>query len=108
MSSQFHKGEAVTIPDSAKQKPVPRSRDEINKNYGQLCTELGDKTVKMKGFQQEIDLLFKYVESLSNELDARTKLDAKVDAEKQVESPADSLAPETTGVDTPGAADAQA
>lgn len=100
--SKFFKGkDQVTIPDEAKQKPVPRSKEEINKQYQDVCTNLGDKTVKAKGLQQEIDQLMQYVTSLGNELDARLKLDgeAKRAEEAAAKASGETLAPATTGVD---------
>lgn len=107
--SKFFKGKEaakVAISDEAKQKPTPRSKDEINKQYQEVCTMLGDKQVKAKGLQQEIDQLFTYVTSLGNELDARLKLDgdAKRAEEAAAKAAGTELAPATTGVD----ADAQA
>ncbi len=101
--SKFFKSKATetTIPDSAKSKPAPRLKEEINTQYQQVCTALGDKQVKARGLQQEIDQLFKYVESLGNELDARLKLDGDAERAKEAaaKSSADTLAPATTGVD---------
>lgn len=110
MSKFFKQGTKVGIPDEAKSQPIPRSRDEINKQYQDVCTALGDKQVKSRGIQQEIDNLFKYVESLGNELAARDKMDSEAKSgaaqpsvdQNPTESAQDSLAPETAGVDVNG------
>lgn len=80
-------------PESTKvdlKQPDPRSADEINKEYQNVCIQIGDKTVKAEGLKQELDQLFKYVQSLGNELAARQKLE---EAQKQ---PAATASPITT------------
>jgi hypothetical protein len=92
-----NKAEAVTIPDTAKSDPVPRSKEEINKQYSDVCTQLGHNRVNASLIDKERDNLMRYIESFSNEMKAREDLDAKTAANIQ-QSP-DALAPETTGVD---------
>jgi hypothetical protein len=78
LSKIFKSKQKESIKMELKEKeaaPVPRSRDEINKSYEQVCIQIGDKTVKKAGLEQELGQLFKYVESLGNELAAREKLD---------------------------------
>jgi hypothetical protein len=89
------------------EKPVPRTKDQINQEYQQLCTTLGDKIVKKEGLDIEIKALFKHVESLGNELTARELLDKEADAaQKAPATPAvpdlidtDTISPQTSGVD---------
>ncbi len=92
-----NKSQKVTIPDEAKQAPTPRAKDVIDKEYTQVCISIGDRTVKAKGLQQELDQMFRYVERLGAESEARLKLDAEEAA--KAKSTADTLAPATTGVD---------
>jgi len=80
------------------EKPVPRAALEINKEYEQVCIYIGDKSVKAKGLVQEIEQLYKRVESLGGELSARQKLDqdAAVAVAKPVETVQDSGSPQPT------------
>ena len=88
----------------------PRTKEQINEEYGKLCTTLGDKIVKKEGLEMEIKALFKHVENLGNELTAREELDkalsskAAQEAANTVTAPksdlvTDTLAPQTNGVD---------
>lgn len=89
------KGKSVSIPESAKSSPVPRTKEEIQKQYVEVCTALGDKQVKLKGIQSEIDNLFKYVDSFANELEARVKLDEAEKAKATIpETPTTGATPE--------------
>ncbi len=86
-------------PNSAKvdlTKPQPRTVDQINQNYQQICVELGDKTVKKIGLEQEISGLMKMVESLGAELSQRQRLDAEAAEKKASETPAETPAAQTT------------
>jgi hypothetical protein len=100
------KASKVAIPDSVKQAPVPRSRDEIMKQYNNACLALGDLTVKARATQQDIDNIFRDIQSLGNELQARQTLEdkqkadeAKAKAVEPVGKDLDKNAPDTTGVD---------
>ncbi len=89
------KAESVQLPTQSNQ-PEPRSAEEINKQYTEVCTKLGHNKVNQSLLERENIDLMRYIESFSNEMKARQTLDAK-----QAQQPAqsDTLAPETTGVD---------
>ena len=110
----FNKSKPMSaqIPEQAPK--MPRSKDQINTEYQQLCTTLGDKVVKKEGLDLEIKALFKHVESLGNELTARESIDTKAAQEAMDKATAeagqsnqtsanlidtDTLAPQTNGVD---------
>lgn len=61
-----------------KEKPSPpRSKEEINKSYTQLVQQIGSKTVEAKAIEGQLNQMFRAVESLSQEMNARIKLEAE-------------------------------
>ncbi len=80
-----------------KDNPVPRTSEEINKEYTTLCVSIGNTQVKARAIQQELDFLYRKADSLGNENAARQELDAK--AKNAAAESSDQSAPETTGVD---------
>jgi septal ring factor EnvC (AmiA/AmiB activator) len=88
----------VTLP-AQQTMPIPRSKEEINTQYTQVCTQLGHNQVNQILLQKEAEKLQRYIESFANEMQAREALDAKTAEEQKQKSSGDSLAPETTGVD---------
>lgn len=79
MSEIMKKGTQMSLKEES--KPVPRSKDLINQEYQQVCVTLGDKSVKKQGLEIDIQNLYRRVEQLGNELDAREKLDQEAAAE---------------------------
>lgn len=71
----FNKSQPLSTQVPLPEQKVPRTKDQINAEYQQLCLTLGDKIVKKEGLDLEIKALFKHVESLGNELTARETLD---------------------------------
>jgi hypothetical protein len=62
-----------------KAKPVkkePRSVEEINKEYTAYAQLLGDKQVKIRGLNKDVDQLLGLIDALGMELIERQKLDA--------------------------------
>lgn len=74
--------------DLTSSKPTPRGTEQINQSYQEICIQIGDKTVKKIGLEQEISGLMKMVESLGAELSQRQRLDAEAAAKTASETEA--------------------
>lgn len=96
---RFFKGAASKQVELPASNPTPRSLEEINKEYTQLCLTIGNTQVKARAVQQELDYLFRKADSLGNENQARLDLDAKAKEAAGSGETTESLAPETSGVD---------
>ena len=73
----FNKAKPMSaqLPDQS--RPDPRAKDDIQREYQNLCTALGDKTVKSEGIKQEIEGMLRRVSQLGAELAERERLDAE-------------------------------
>jgi chromosome segregation ATPase len=58
-------------------KPQPRSKAEINQHYSQVAQAIGDRNVKIKGLEFELDQLYRQVSDLGAEMNAREAVDAQ-------------------------------
>lgn len=74
--NRFFKGKkpVTQIPTEPKQ-PEPRSMDEIQKVYAELCARAGSLQYKITIEQRDLEQLNKALESINNEAAARQKLD---------------------------------
>lgn len=63
----------MSLPD----QKIPRTKDLIDKDYTQACIAIGDRSVRLKGMQEELDQLYSSVRNLGNEAAARQDMDAK-------------------------------
>lgn len=77
--SKFFKSKSkqITIPDTAKSELPPRTQEEIDKEYTQLCITIGDRTVKSRGLEEELEQMFKYANKLGAESARRQELNKK-------------------------------
>lgn len=77
--SKFFKSKSkqITIPDTAKSELPPRTQEEIDKEYTQLCITIGDRTVKSRGLEEELEQMFRYANKLGAESARRQELNKK-------------------------------
>jgi len=56
--------------------PVPRSLEEITKEFGQFCTQAGSTRYQIFVYEKELERLNTLMANLNYEAEARKKLDA--------------------------------
>jgi len=71
------------------QQPVPRTIEEITKDFTNLCAQAGNTRYQIYVHEQELERLNKLMASLNYEADARKKLDTATspEAPKEAEQP---------------------
>lgn len=60
----------------------PRSADEINREYGQLCAQIGDAQYKIYSYTNQVSALNKRAKEVDAEAVKRNELDKAAEAEK--------------------------
>lgn len=69
--------------EKVSQKSVPRSMEDIQKNYTQLCTEAGQLQYQLKVYSQKLEEINSTLSSVNIEASARQQLDAQKLATEQ-------------------------
>lgn len=93
MSKFFkRKSTPVAIPEASKSEIPPRSQDEIDKEYTQLCISIGDRTVKAEGLKEEIQQMFNYARKLGAESARRQELNKQAPPTQETSAPVEQVA----------------
>lgn len=75
------------MPGTPKKPEVkePRAKEEINKEYTELATQLGAKTVEQESVKRQISYLIQKIDTLGAEMNERVKLDTEAAKAKNEE-----------------------
>lgn len=76
----------------ASKQPEPRSLDEINKDYAELCARAGESQYKVKIEQERLEQLNSALKNLNAEGAARQKLNSEAKASEAAPAPEESNA----------------
>lgn len=74
---KFFKGKQKQPVTEAPAAPAPRSMEELNKVYQELCARTGQLQYKMAVDKEQLKQLNEAIRSVNLEADARQKLDAE-------------------------------
>lgn len=75
--NKFFKSKQQAPQVAAPVEPVPRSMEEINKTYSELCGRAGQLQYGIKIYQEQLDQINSAIKNVAAEGDARKNLDAK-------------------------------
>lgn len=70
--TKFFKGKKLKVTDA-----IPRSQEELNKEYTELISKLGIEQFKLSVSKQNIDVYTQQLMKVNAEAHARTELDKK-------------------------------
>lgn len=82
----FFKSKKPNPQPKVPEQPVPRTMDELNTLYTELCNRAGQLQYQVETNKEQLDNINTAIRNINYEADARRKLDAEAETKKTEES----------------------